>query len=423
MFKRLMVPIIVLVFAGFSRGEEPFAKMSFKEACAAAKRHKKVVLIDFYTTWCGPCKRMDKTTWKDKKVIAWMKEKTIALKVDAEADVELAKKYDIEGYPTIVFIKPDGTEIDRLVGGRDADGFLEDANAALSGKDGVARAKEKLKGKENDPSQRMQYGRSLEQKGKYDEALDEYLWCFDHGLEHNPAFSGVRLSFLLSNIHQLSAKLPRARDELLKRRDKAEAAINKGPSRNDDANPARSGAIMEFVAINRTFGDDQKTLELYDKLIKQGEIDGVVARLLLREVSGQLIKDKRYADLLKGVGDPKAYVVQAITQFEQIQAITKAQARDHAEEVASMMKRSLMEECTPVFESLVGTDQTRQANSISKKLIDFDGSADTYVTLIQRAVRAGNNEMARKLAASAEKRLEGEDAERVAHAAKDIPTE
>lgn len=156
MSKRLMVAIVVWVFAGASRGEEPFAKMSFKEACAAAKRDNKVVLIDFYTTWCRPCKKMDRTTWKDKKVIAWMKEKTVALKVDAEADVVLAKQYDIEAYPTIVLSKPDGTEIDRLVGARDAEGFLEEARDALAGKDGVARAKEKLQGSESDPMKRMQ---------------------------------------------------------------------------------------------------------------------------------------------------------------------------------------------------------------------------------------------------------------------------
>lgn len=423
MSKRLMVALVVLVFAGASRGEEPFAKMSFKEACAAAKRDNKVVLVDFYTTWCGPCKKMDRTTWKDKKVIAWMTEKAVALKVDAEADVDLAKKYDIEAYPTMVFIKPDGTEIDRLVGGRDADGFLEDANAALSGKDGVARAKEKLKGGENDPMKRMNFARALEQKGNYDEALDEYLWCFDHGMENSMGFGGVRLSFLLADIHRLSEKLPRARDELLKRRDKAEAAINEGPSRKNDAKPARSGAIREFVAINRTFGENVKTLALYDKLVKQDEIDPMVGRVLLREVSGQLIKEKRYADLLKGVGNPRKYVEQEIAQFEQVQAVAKVQARDHAKEVAAMMKQSLLEACTPVYESLVGTDQAKQAEWVSKKLIKFDGSADTYVTLINQAVRAGNNELARKLAASAEKSLEGEDAELVAHAAKDIPSE
>jgi len=54
----------------------------------------------------------------------------------------------------------------------------------------------------NDPSARMQFGVALAQKGKDAEALTEFLWCFDHGLEAGPAFTGVRLSFLLMDGHQ-----------------------------------------------------------------------------------------------------------------------------------------------------------------------------------------------------------------------------
>jgi thiol-disulfide isomerase/thioredoxin len=423
MSKRLMVAIIVLIFAGASRGEEPFAKMSFKEACAAAKRDSKVVLIDFYTTWCGPCKRMDKTTWKDKKVIAWMKEKTVALKVDAEEDVELAKKYTIEGYPTIVLIKPDGTEIDRLVGGRDADGFLEDANAALSGKDGVARAKEKLKGGENDPMMRKQYAQSLEQKGKYDEALDEYLWCFDHGAS-SAGFGGVRLSFLLSDIHRLSAKLPRAREELIKRRDKAEGSIFDNTIEDWPFEPKRMATFMEYIAINRTLGDHDKTLTFYDKLTGRQETDPILARMLLRDVAELLVEKKRYADLLKGAGNPKDFVEQEISQFSMMtKALSKSKHADTMKDAAVSLRKGVVDDCTPVYESLVGTGQHKQAEWVSSKLIEFDGSAETYIALMKRAVRAGNNELARRLAASAAKSLEGENAERVAHAAKDIPTE
>ncbi|QDV89489.1 Thioredoxin [Phycisphaerae bacterium RAS2] len=423
MSKRLMVAIIVLIFAGASRGEEPFAKMSFKEACAAAKRDSKVVLIDFYTTWCGPCKRMDKTTWKDKKVIAWMKEKTVALKVDAEEDVELAKKYTIEGYPTIVFIKPDGTEIDRLVGGRDADGFLEDANAALSGKDGIARAKEKLKGGENDPMMRKQYAQSLEQKGKYDEALDEYLWCFDHGAS-SAGFGGVRLSFLLSDIHRLSAKLPRARQELEKRRDKAEAKVFAKSGGDSPFDPVRMNSLMEYNAINRTLGDLEKSLTLYDKVIAEEEPNPVFIRILLRDISELLVKKQRYADLLKGTGNAKDFVEQEISQFSMMtKALSKSKHADTMKDAAASLRKGVVDGCTPVYESLVGTGQHKQAEWVSNKLIEFDGSAETYIALMKRAVRAGNNELARKLAASAAKSLEGENAERVAHAAKDIPTE
>ena len=51
---------------------------------------------------------------------------------------------------------------------------------------------------------------------------------FDHGLEGNSGFTGVRLSFLLSHVMQLSEKYPSAREALVKRRDEREARVRPG---------------------------------------------------------------------------------------------------------------------------------------------------------------------------------------------------
>jgi thiol:disulfide interchange protein len=69
--------------------EAPFQDLTFEAALAAAKRDNKVVMIDFFTTWCVPCKKLDKTTWKDADVQKWLGEKTVALKMDAEKQVEV----------------------------------------------------------------------------------------------------------------------------------------------------------------------------------------------------------------------------------------------------------------------------------------------------------------------------------------------
>ena len=81
---------------------EPFAKTKFEDACTAATNDDKIVLIDFYTTWCGPCKLLDQKTWKDPEVIKLLESKTVSLKIDAEKETELAGRYRIDVYPTVL---------------------------------------------------------------------------------------------------------------------------------------------------------------------------------------------------------------------------------------------------------------------------------------------------------------------------------
>jgi thiol:disulfide interchange protein len=91
---------------------------SYAAALAEAKKTGKPIFVDFFTTWCGPCKYLDAVTYKDPKFVAASKN-WILVKVDAEknaANIKLAEKYRVEGYPTILFLKPNGKEVGRSVG-------------------------------------------------------------------------------------------------------------------------------------------------------------------------------------------------------------------------------------------------------------------------------------------------------------------
>lgn len=105
-----------------AKAAKPKAKVNWRPslaiALAEAKRSGKPIFVDFYTTWCGPCKALDIYTYTDRKFIAQSKN-WIMVKVDAEkntANVKLAQKYRIENFPSMLILRPDGREFGRLLG-------------------------------------------------------------------------------------------------------------------------------------------------------------------------------------------------------------------------------------------------------------------------------------------------------------------
>ena len=94
----------------------------------------KLVLLDFETDWCVWCDRLDTDTYTDERVIDFAKQNLISKKIDAEKDSgpEQKKKYRVRGYPTILLLDTDGNEIDRIVGYRPPDEFLNELNRIKS---------------------------------------------------------------------------------------------------------------------------------------------------------------------------------------------------------------------------------------------------------------------------------------------------
>jgi thiol:disulfide interchange protein len=87
-------------------------------ALEKAKAEKKAIFIDFYTTWCMPCRMMDESVFRDWDVAEYMAENVVSLKVNAEKGrgIALKTQFGVGAYPTFVFVAPDGVELSRKEG-------------------------------------------------------------------------------------------------------------------------------------------------------------------------------------------------------------------------------------------------------------------------------------------------------------------
>ncbi len=89
----------------------------FETAVAEAKAKGKPLLVDFETTWCGPCKQMDAWVYTAAKVAdAARAGGIIAVKVDGDARRDLKKRFKVAAYPTMILLSAEGKELRRKQG-------------------------------------------------------------------------------------------------------------------------------------------------------------------------------------------------------------------------------------------------------------------------------------------------------------------
>jgi thiol:disulfide interchange protein len=123
------IAVILLVSTGgLVAGAPPerlFRPLSLDNALVMAVKQKRVVFIDFSTSWCSACQRLDEDTWTNGKVIEQLKKKTIPIKLDADKERIITDKYKIKAYPTLLFLNPDGSVLARIVGYQIPAQFIE----------------------------------------------------------------------------------------------------------------------------------------------------------------------------------------------------------------------------------------------------------------------------------------------------------
>lgn len=121
-----------LLLAGFFYLSLPLQAITFEqeaswsEVLETARAQNKIIFVDAYATWCGPCKMMDRNVFPDEALSAFFDDNFINVKIDMESErgEPFAADYKVDAYPSLFFIAPDGSLLNKKVGLTEAPDLL-----------------------------------------------------------------------------------------------------------------------------------------------------------------------------------------------------------------------------------------------------------------------------------------------------------
>lgn len=131
---------IILLFAfAFFLGNNSFAqgiqfdKGNWQEIMAKAESEDKLIFVDAYASWCGPCKKMARNVFTKPQVGEFFNAKFVNAKIDMEKGegANLARKWKVRAYPTLLFLNSAGEVVHQAIGYHNSDLLIELGEAAL----------------------------------------------------------------------------------------------------------------------------------------------------------------------------------------------------------------------------------------------------------------------------------------------------
>ncbi len=145
-----LISILALVAIAFTVSAQGILfeeNQDLNVALSKAKAEDKLVFIDAYADWCGPCKMMASNIFPLKEVGDFFNANFINLKLDMEKgpNVEISKKYAVTAYPTYLFLDGDGEVVHRGIGSMPADKFIEVGKTAVDSENNFQAISRKVK--------------------------------------------------------------------------------------------------------------------------------------------------------------------------------------------------------------------------------------------------------------------------------------
>lgn len=152
MKKTAILSFLFFTIIVFGQGIK-FEEAKWSTLLAKAKKENKLIFVDAYAVWCGPCKLMVKNIFPLESVGNEYNAHFINTKIDMEKGegIDLAKKYNVKAFPTYLFINGDGEEVHRTLGYVEEGDFIQFAKDAQDPNKRLSALKQKFEKGENSP--------------------------------------------------------------------------------------------------------------------------------------------------------------------------------------------------------------------------------------------------------------------------------
>lgn len=104
-----------------------FHNGTWKEALQIAKKENKLIFLDIYATWCGPCKQLKKNTFSSAEVGAFYNQNFVNVALDGEQGEGkmLMQEYALRSFPSLLFIDGNGKVVGQTAGYHNSNQFIE----------------------------------------------------------------------------------------------------------------------------------------------------------------------------------------------------------------------------------------------------------------------------------------------------------
>jgi RNA polymerase sigma factor (sigma-70 family) len=224
---------------------------------------------------------------------------------------------------------------------------------------------------------RYKRAQELARAGDAAAALKEFLWCFDTGMPQVSGYTGVRRSYVLSEISKLGENYPEALAALRTRRDDAEKRLLASKSDFD--------AAADFSSLNHYLDEDARTLQAFDQMAP----DDTRRRAVGLTIYELLVEKGRYADAV------------SVRPYGQISSLFEMSTDERPlpanvpapERIRKMQREHAVKQGVGGVEVLAGAGDLPHARALAARVLAYDSSTETKTLLQQRLARTGHPEV------------------------------